>query len=760
MTGLLTWRTSKTVARSHILANVDSGMGASDFAQWVEQCSDSKLVSGRGAYGSVPPHGIRDRDTWVRIRGLPWPDKSGTNHDTVAAARHGLLRLRQLGYSVLVNDGIGGTIWTRGTRSAPGKNLLPLDLREGYSRAIRLGQAYGDLVDTWEIENEPELIYVPENIEHYAAYLKVCYLGLKVGIELNTEQKLRTAVGAAKQLNDARHEPRNPNPGDLPTPYSGEADRHYRNILMAPLGLPPGPQFELLLRNELLSYTDGFNFHFYGYPEDFQSVYHLFACSVVTGGAGIGNAIHRDGDSGLIARQFPVYISEYGYGLLSRTSANTVAGRVRQWRAFKSMATQASELGISAPMAFYLLPYFEEGQHEFGLSTANSSLQFQPQDFGLSQLEPWMKNIGQELGRFRASPALAWLMSHALEPHPVKTWIGTVPPASPVVMDLVAGADMTAAKLWAGYILTGNGSTGRAQLRLYNFSGKAISGRLRLGPGAKVHNAADSDNAMVLAPGDMRTVDLDLTASASHYGATEWAARFESLAAPSSNADTQSVFVTRLFADPDFNQAYVVATLDHSAELAAGHSQLLLSRPLASEEPPLGQQGRWLVTKGVTVTEEGGVWRFRVTGFPDQPLAKAVAQLPLPAGFVQPPGTFLRISMRVISTADSLQQPGVEPRSDPKYSVNGKEPLSVFWRSENGNLYNLMYLQHYGPEWVHNALSVEAAQLWTKGRYSAPWRFAENNLAALELEFRPVHLPVTFELSNVAIVRYEPKPTN
>ncbi|MEZ5413454.1 MAG: hypothetical protein R3F03_03975 [Opitutaceae bacterium] len=54
---------------------------------------------------------------------------------------------------------------------------------------------------------------------------------------------------------------------------------------MAPLALPPGPYFEQLVANGLLSYTDAFNYHYYGYAEDFTGAYWQFHDAVTASSA-------------------------------------------------------------------------------------------------------------------------------------------------------------------------------------------------------------------------------------------------------------------------------------------------------------------------------------------------------------------------------------------------------------------------------------------------------------------------------------------
>jgi len=331
--------------------SMDTAMDAETVVRWLD--------SSRSPGGWELPRGNEAADAtggWLRIRGVPAPGDAPEQNARVHATRQALLRLRQNGYRVFVFDhGAGNARWTGGTRPLRRRAVLPLDLREAFARARALGRAYGDLVDAWEIENEPDLIYVPENPEHYAAYLKACWWGLRLGAS-----EIPTGGGATL----------------------GWPARPAPQVVMGPLGLPPGPYFTQLLANDLLAYTDGFNFHYYGYADDFGAVARDFAHAV---GAG---STRRD------TRVLPVFMSEYGYGSLSRPAAATVSGRVRQWRWFRSVTEQASALGITAPLAFLLPSYFEDGQREFGLGMTTPNLHFQPHDFGLGAAEPWMRAIG------------------------------------------------------------------------------------------------------------------------------------------------------------------------------------------------------------------------------------------------------------------------------------------------------------------------------------------------------------------------------
>ena len=71
--------------------------------------------------------------------------------------------------------------WRQGVRDPKSLRQLPLDLREAFERGRLLAATYGDLIDYWEIGNEPDISFVEENPETYATYLKACYLGVRRG---------------------------------------------------------------------------------------------------------------------------------------------------------------------------------------------------------------------------------------------------------------------------------------------------------------------------------------------------------------------------------------------------------------------------------------------------------------------------------------------------------------------------------------------------------------------------------------------------
>ncbi|MEJ1973788.1 MAG: hypothetical protein WDM96_15405 [Lacunisphaera sp.] len=121
----------------------------------------------------APPAG-----SWLRLRGLssstardadgaevaPWPDAKpgrifgGAPHRTRCIARP---RLPTGGDRAVANE----VLDPRGCGPDQPLRRLPLDLREAADRCRRLAAAYGDLIDYWEIENEPDISFVEENPE-------------------------------------------------------------------------------------------------------------------------------------------------------------------------------------------------------------------------------------------------------------------------------------------------------------------------------------------------------------------------------------------------------------------------------------------------------------------------------------------------------------------------------------------------------------------------------------------------------------------
>ena len=319
-------------------------------------------------------------DSWLRLRGMAESaviDDAGREipvvPDThppvsVAGRRLALEALRAHGYRLVALLRWDDATWQRGVRDPKGLRQLPLDLREAFGRCRLLAATYGGLIDYWEIDNEPDIGYVEENPETYAAFLKACCLGIRAGAAEKAEtlkaEVLRSAKpeAAAPLQNEgssALLSPRSPveekqiavgegnngtvgssladgpstrpvgssladgpstrpvgssladGPSTRPVGSSladGPSTRPVGSsladgpstqpvgssladgpstqpvgssladgpcarplVLMGALALPPGPYFEAFATNQGLSYTDGFNYHYYGYAEDFTA---------------------------------------------------------------------------------------------------------------------------------------------------------------------------------------------------------------------------------------------------------------------------------------------------------------------------------------------------------------------------------------------------------------------------------------------------------------------------------------------------------
>ena len=243
--------------------------------------------------------------------------------------------------------------WSGVRRGSKGA-CSPIDLREAYAAGRGLAEAYGDLVDAWEFENEPDIPFFADNADVFAAMHKAVALGIAAG---GAGQSAGAPAQAGRRC--------------APQGAGGEllATRTAPSlVLMAAPALPPGPHFEQLLANGYLAYTEGFNYHYYGFAMDYAGVYESFRGAVQKINHQTHETHKRWRRTEAERRRLPVFLTEWGYSLLDGYDAQTVEGRVRQWRYFKEVAQENERLGIAAPMAFLLRPYFEYKAKEFGLT--------------------------------------------------------------------------------------------------------------------------------------------------------------------------------------------------------------------------------------------------------------------------------------------------------------------------------------------------------------------------------------------------------
>ena len=379
----------------------------------------------------------------------------GVDLAKVDETRYSFLRIRQHGLRTCVMLRMPVRDWK--------VKYLPDNLSESYEHGRKLGAAFGDVVDAWEIDNEPDLGFVPESSERYTAFLKATYLGLNAGIaeaqRTNVAQNNATLPTADRPPFTESRAPSTVNRQPSTAPRSPAVNRHPSTVpseplvLMGSLGLPPGPWLERFAANDGFAYTDGFNYHYYGYAEDFTGVYrqHEAAATELTANS-IGqdrrNLVFESGInsglrfqvSGFRQKNLPIFLTELGYGHLGPITAGAKEGRLRQWRWFRIVGDQVDALHIEGPMAFYLPPYLENGAIEYGLTAkpvsesgdaqskpSNSStwtaggITYHPNDFAEDQDSghqsttssslAWASHIGLKIAGNELTPAGAWWLA-------------------------------------------------------------------------------------------------------------------------------------------------------------------------------------------------------------------------------------------------------------------------------------------------------------------------------------------------------------
>lgn len=175
----------------------------------------------------------------------------------------------------------------------------------------------------------------------------------------------------------------------------------------------------------------------------------------------------------------------------------------------------------------------------------------------------------------------------------------------------------------------------------------------------------------------------------------------------------------------------------------ANNAELLSARPLAVGEPRLQPLAgtSWRVTPGVTITAtDDGIWRFRISRFPDEPLRPAMAELPLPDDFEFPDGALLQFSYR-------LAELGGGPADAGAY-------FEPYFRTANGNLYQVWPRQLAKPHWRPYTELKENYTMAFYGRTNLPWRFRDNRIVSLIFFFRPTAFPAVYEVKSPRLVRF------
>lgn len=193
-------------------------------------------------------------------------------------------------------------------RSDGGRDL-PDDLLVLYWHCRTNLPVYPNVRQAWEVWNEPDFHFVRDNPDRMAAVLKAAYWGIKAG---------------------------NPK----------------ATVLMPSLAFNPDKYPRQLAQNDIYPYTEGYNFHYYGWAHDFLP-------SV---------AQHRR----FLKEQgwnLPVWITEAGYLQLRNQEENDPIGLARQQAFHERLAVTAYVERVDYYLAFILTPYTEEGL-ALGLTTS------------------------------------------------------------------------------------------------------------------------------------------------------------------------------------------------------------------------------------------------------------------------------------------------------------------------------------------------------------------------------------------------------
>ncbi|TAG27323.1 MAG: hypothetical protein EAZ36_06920, partial [Verrucomicrobia bacterium] len=730
-------------------------------------------------------------------------------------------------------------------------NRAPLDLREAFIHGRTLAENYGDLVDAWEFENEPDISFFADNADVFAALHKAIALGLAERRRSRSRQLSATnsapdaapyadaeapatasavspqlewgrALGQAARPGLLREYPRNPRlrfaAGSAPRRPITPPERSL--ILMAAPALPPGPHFAQLLENGYLNYTEGFNYHYYGFAMDYTGVHEQFRRAVAEFSPGAMHGADNRKRAKTNLRRLPVFLTEWGYSLLDGYDAQTVEGRVRQWRYFAEVGEHNARLRMAAPLAFLLRPYFELAAKEFGLSlpTADAraahygfslldaggdstdaatatgrafsagGLTFTPEDFGLTQVAPWMKRIGERVGDAEASPALAWLLEQATTgiqetrggaggglgwygqaKRSSRDWLVRTERASPVVLDFIAGTDTLPVKTYQGYWVMGAAAAGesspsaalhregRGTLVVYNFGRETAEVSWVWPKGwAELSDVAAGSRAEFcarVAAGERLEIPVRLRIAAKAF-LPEPAAI--SAAVNEGGNRTISRWASRFYADPaDYGPKEQWDLMKFTEADARTNRAILLARPHAPEEPRLIEQGRWLVTDGVRVDETSEGWRIHIDRFPGQGIRPAVAELPLPDTWRLPAGATLSYSYRLKTATDAVDLTPAAPDARFRHQTGLAGAVAESYiRSQQGNLFSTVPRLAPTEGWKRYNQNGENLTLLFLGRTLPPWRFHDHTPAALVFFVRPVKLPAVFEVSNPKATRY------
>lgn len=196
-----------------------------------------------------------------------------------------------------------------GTLSRPRE--LPVDLMAVYWRCRTNLPAYAAIDQAWEVWNEPDFFFVRDNADRMASVVKACYWGVKAGDP------------------DAK-------------------------VLMPSLAFRPTRYALELFRNGMASYSEGYNFHFYGWAQDFAGL--------VRQHRRLASAVGWEG---------PWWCTEAGYFQMPAEESEDPQSLARQQAFHERLAIEAWVEGVDHYLPFILTPYTHGDGNDLGLVDAD-----------------------------------------------------------------------------------------------------------------------------------------------------------------------------------------------------------------------------------------------------------------------------------------------------------------------------------------------------------------------------------------------------
>jgi hypothetical protein len=233
---------------------------------------------------------------------------------------------------------------------------LPDDLLGLYWHCRTNLPVYPNIIQAWEVWNEPDFYFVEDNPDRMAAVLKAAYWGIKAGNS--------NAI-----------------------------------VLMPSLAFAPDKYPRELARNNIYPYTDGYNFHYYGWAQDFLPTL----------------LQHRRfmKDQGW---DLPVWITEAGYFQMPRSVSDDPLELARQQAFHERLVISAYAAAVDYYFSFILTPFVFEN-HDHSLTYDNLSPRPALTSFlALTRLLPttrplfqiWHRPTGSEIGVVLEERAGSW----------------------------------------------------------------------------------------------------------------------------------------------------------------------------------------------------------------------------------------------------------------------------------------------------------------------------------------------------------------